>query len=149
MGKSIHSTDRDRIKSSICRFLLKQEDIEFAILFGSFKHKKQFRDIDIGIYLTKDLSLLKIGYLKSELDLLTGKDTDLLVLNNLYDKNPELAYEIVAYGEVLFTRKPDMFKNYKKRAFLIYFDTAILRNKVNSAFKKRLLEKKFGQRDYA
>lgn len=149
MGNSLDIDIKNELKSKIRSFLQKQEDIVFAILFGSFKNKNKFRDIDIAIYMAGDSSLLKIGSLKSELDLLTKNNTDLIVLNNLYTKNPELAYEIAVRGDVLFTHKPELLTCFKKRAFLIYFDTAYLRRKVDKAFKKRLNEKKFGQRDYA
>jgi len=149
MDNSLTIACRERIVSRIRDFLCKQEEIAFAILFGSFNDKKEFRDIDIAIYLAGDSNLLKIGYLKSELDLLTKNNVDLVLLNNLYNKNPVLSYEIAAKGSVLCTRDPGLFYSYKKRAFLIFFDTEYLRDRVNKAFKKRVNEKKFGQRDYA
>lgn len=141
--------DKNTIKQQISEYLLKQEDIVFAYLFGSFSDRETFRDIDVAVYTRGELELLRLGRLQSELSGLVGVETDILVLNNLFRTDPAFVYEVVTSGEVLFSCDDERHTTFKKDVFLRYFDTQSLRESVDKAFDKRLNSNRFGQRNYA
>lgn len=138
------------ILSSVEGYFQKFGNIEFAILFGSYASGKEsyLSDIDFGIYVKKELELLEQGLMIYELEALTNKKVDLIILNNLYKKNPEFAYNIVANCKLLLCRSQKSFIYYKTQSFLYYFDTEYLRQEVNETFLRRLNQGKFGEKNY-
>lgn len=140
---------KDNIEHKIYEILSNDKRITFAYIFGSFVHRQQYRDIDIGIYSEPQLELLEIGKLTSKLNDVLSTEVDLTQLNKLPDKNPEFAYQIVTEGELILNRKPELHTHFKKNAFLYYFDTEYLREQINRAFRKRLNSDQFGDRNYA
>ncbi len=95
---------RDKIIHIVKERLYNKPFIDFAILFGSQARGDAFpfSDIDIGIYVNKEIPLLEIGGLISELEEELRKDVDIIVLNDLYKKNPRVAYEIVKDAILIF-----------------------------------------------
>ena len=131
--------------------LEKHDFIIFAILFGSFAESREtnISDIDIGIYTDKNLNLLEIGSLVNRLEKIAKKKVDIIMVNDLYKKKPVLAFEIVSKGQLILCRGQEKFIEFKKNTFLYYLDTASLRHVVDESFKKRLKEKRLGERNYA
>lgn len=125
--------------------------IEFAILFGSVAEGRatNISDIDIGIYSRREIPLMDIGLVTARCEAALRKKVDVLVLNGLYKKRPVLAYELVTKGQLLFYKNQDNFIEFKKNAFLYYFDTSRLRSEIDKRFKERLESGKFGERNYA
>ncbi len=121
----------------------------FAYLYGSFHQKERYRDIDVGIYMDPEPDLLKVGEMTSELNKKTRQEIDLVMMNRLPARNPELAFQIVSRGKLLFTRDEQAHNLYKEKTLKIYYDTAYLRKQIKQAFDKRIEEGKFGERDYA
>lgn len=140
--------DNNQIKTILTDYLEQQEEIVFAYLYGSFVNKEQFRDIDIGIY-SRSPKLITRGRMHTDLVKKTKKQVDLIYLNDLPEKHPAFAYQIVCKGELLFGKNHELQTDYKRRAFLRYFDTAPLRKQMQQAFNKRLKDNKFGMRNYA
>lgn len=140
----------EEIIKNVTEYFNKFDYIEFALLFGSYASGKErfLSDIDFGIYVSKELELLEQGLMIYELEAITDKKVDLIVLNNLYKKNPEFAYNIVTNCKILSCRSKKSFIDYKTQSFLYYFDTDFLRKEVNEAFLKRLKQGKFGERNY-
>lgn len=137
------------IASRISDYLLRQEEIVFAYLFGSFIYGDVFRDIDVAVYMEVKPDLIRFGLIKAELDQLTGHETDLVLLNGLSEKNPAFANEIISRGELLFSRDSDLYTAYRRKALLHYMDTARLREQIEQALERRIETNKFGLRDYA
>lgn len=140
--------NKKNIRPAIREYLMQQEEVVFAWLFGSFVNNKTWRDIDVAIYTRNKPELIRLGTMQTELSGLTGHEVDLIHLNNLAKKNPAFAYEIVTRGELLFSDDPQLHRQYKQNVLLYYFDTAYLRERVDQAFTGRLESKKFGQRNY-
>jgi predicted nucleotidyltransferase len=94
--------------------------IEFALLFGSFAcgAPQPWSDVDIGVYLSRPLSLLEQGQLTAALERHLGRDVDLLVLNTALDHNPALAYRAITEGTLLFCRDRKTFVDCKTRAMV-------------------------------
>jgi len=137
----------NKIKNCLNQF----ENIVFALIFGSYNSKRfgTLSDIDIGIYFNNDFDLLTIGKIIAELEKVTNKKIDIVVLNNLYNKSPLLAYKIVDNCQISFSKDDKALINFKRRTFLHYLDTQVLRENVNKAFYKRISSNKFGQSNYA
>ncbi|GAB4559032.1 MAG: nucleotidyltransferase domain-containing protein [Anaerolineae bacterium] len=123
--------------------------VEFAVLFGSFaRHAQQpWSDLDIGIYVSRSLSLWEQGQLTAAVERHVGREVDLVILNTALDRNPALAYRAVSEGTLLFCRDHEAFVTFKTRAMLRYLDTAYLRATTTRAFQRRIETGKFGRGD--
>lgn len=137
------------IISKLRKTLIKQENIVFAYLFGSFVTSERHRDIDVAIHTKGKMALLEFGELQTELSKSTGLDIDLIRINNLPGENPVLAFEIVSNGSLLFTKESGMHLDFKEKVLLRYFDTAVLRKQIHNAFEVRMNSNQFGKRNYA
>ena len=139
------------INTQIANYLKQYDDIEFALIFGSFASGEAGikSDLDLGIFSKKSFDLLLLGKMIVDLERITELKIDLIELKDIYKKNPLLAYQIVTNCKLLFSKDENIFYEFKRKSFLSYFDTEKLRKSVNSAFYKRISSKKFGKRNYA
>lgn len=139
------------MKEGIKNFLMSEENVVFALIFGSTVtgHANQLSDLDIGIYLKNKIDLPEIGRIISEIEKITHQKIDLVELNDLYNKNPLLAFEIVSNSELLFSRNSEVLIHFKKRAILHFLDTQRLRETFRNTMRKRIAEGKFGRLNYA
>jgi len=121
--------------------------IDFAVLFGSAAQGRllPMSDVDVGIYVTRDLSLDELGGLVVALEKAVKRDVDVVIVNDLPRTNPVLAFEAVARGTLLFARDPERYVEFKTRCLLAYMDTAYLREMVNRAFRRRVAEGRIGE----
>lgn len=138
----------NQIQEKIIDFFTPKEEVIFVYLFGSVINKETFRDIDIAIYLDAVPDLIRQGRLQAALDNLLDDKVDLVILNELPNKSPAFAYEIVTKGELLINKSPDIHTHYKSNVLQYYFDTAYLRNQFEDAFEQRIKANKFGERNY-
>jgi predicted nucleotidyltransferase len=142
---------KSELEIKVTNYLKRYEEVDFALFFGSFVSGRfgNKSDLDVGIFYNKSLDLLLIGRIVTDLEEITNLKIDLLELNDIYKKHPLLAYQIATNYKLLFSKNEDCFVNFKRNAFLYYFDTERLRKSVNSAFNKRISSKNFGKRNYA
>lgn len=131
-------------------FLSSKDFIVLALLFGSFAAEKatDISDVDLGIYVERDISILEYGDLVSQLQSLIGRRVDLIILNDLYEENPRFAYEILSQGMLLFTKSENLWADYKRKVFLYYFDIEPMLKMINKSFSMRIEEGKIGQRNF-
>ncbi|MEG8989123.1 nucleotidyltransferase domain-containing protein [Ignavibacteria bacterium 4148-Me] len=129
----------------ISEIIKENNNISFAYLFGSRANNniRLGSDLDIAVYFENEPSLDEIGKLSSELEILTSCEIDLIKLNNLYDTNPELAYNIIKDGILIFHRNINIANEFKKNAILRYLDFKPLRDKFHNLFLERLSKNKF------
>lgn len=146
MSKS--KPDKEVIIQQVLSVLHDHENVVFAYLFGSFVTQDRYRDIDIGIYFESKVDLLTIGLLKTELEQHIRCPVDIIQINKLTERNPELAFDMVTSGRQVINKDPKLHRGYKEKVFRAYYDTAFLRILVNDAFGKRLETNKFGYRNY-
>jgi len=132
------------------KFFQKDDNIEFGILFGSYAQKRttNLSDIDLGIFSNKYLNIFEIGNYVINLEQIFKRKVDLVILNDLYKKKPQLCFEIVANGKLIFYKNKDRYYEFKKNTFLYFFDTYNLRTQINQSFRNRLNSGKFGERNY-
>lgn len=123
--------------------------IDFALIFGSYAKGKTLpiSDIDLAIHTSTNLELLEIGELVAQLEKLTQKEVDLVILNELYKKDPPLAYNIVNDGVLIFCKNQEKFINFKTNCLIYFFDHQPLYEMMNKALIKRIKENKFGKRN--
>jgi predicted nucleotidyltransferase len=138
---------KDRIKG----YFEKIGNIDFALIFGSYAMEKNHNksDIDIAIHLNRELTLLEIGTIVSELEEVLHVETDIIILNNLYKNRPEFAYNIIRDSVPILVNSNELFIEFKKNSYLFYMDTEYLRKIVYEGLNKRIATRRFGESNYA
>ena len=132
-------------KENIAELLIRNKNISFAYLFGSYaKNKIRFgSDLDIGIYFNAEPTIFEIGILVNELEDITEHEIDLVSLKNLYEINPKLAYSVVADGILLFSIDEQLLVQYKKNVFLKYLDFKPVIDLFTRKLNERISNNKF------
>lgn len=135
----------------ISNVLKGDDNIVFALVFGSHVNGQanQLSDVDIGIFTKDDIPILHLGRIVSALEKVGEKEVDLVVLNDLYKRKPNFAFQIISSAKLLFTRDEDLFVDFKKNVFLYYLDAKPLIDMVKAAVNKRIETGAFGERNYA
>jgi predicted nucleotidyltransferase len=141
--------DKSSIITSITDYLAEQDDIVFAYLFGSFVRKEKFQDVDIAIFASSDLDLLRLGEIQTELHIATKQKIDIVYFNQIHKQNPALGHEIFTTGQLLLDKDPLVRKAFNEKIMLTHFDNADLNKKMQEAFNNRIKSKKIGVRSYA
>ncbi|MDX9923860.1 MAG: nucleotidyltransferase domain-containing protein [Ignavibacteriaceae bacterium] len=133
-----------RLASEILR---KDENILFAYLFGSYVRDEVWfgSDLDIAIYFRSEPELLDIGGICNDLEEALNVKIDLAMLNHLPDKHPELGFNIINEGILLFTKEESTLRNYKHKVLLHYLDVKPLLDIVNRKFNERLNNGRFAK----
>ncbi|BCD60880.1 MULTISPECIES: nucleotidyltransferase family protein [unclassified Nitratiruptor] len=127
------------MKANLKRYFC-QKEIAFVLLFGSFAKNEahHLSDVDIGVYFLKEPDILDIGEMVLDLEEITGKRADLVVLNDLYKKNPLLSFNIIQNHEVLCVKDKEKYVDFKANLYLWYFDHEPLFRIQKEAFYERL-----------
>lgn len=114
--------------------LIKYEEIIFAYIFGSYANDKyrETSDVDIAIYLKKDLNPNEYLNIKADLRESLKKEVDLLILNNA---RPLLKYEIYKNHILLFSRDKSMEGRYKVKTLYEYND---IKRYLNLSYEKTI-----------
>ena len=135
-------------------FLKSQGTIIFALVFGSASQNsseslRPFSDIDIGIFTTRELSLLEIGQLTVKIEKMVKRDVDLVELNDLFKRRPNFAFQVIKNSQLLFTKDEDIFVDYKRRSYLYYLDVKPMLNMIKESMNRRIDAGNSGERNYA
>lgn len=132
-------------KKKIAELLKSNQNIKFAYIFGSFaKDENRFgSDLDIALLFEQEPDLLSIGQLIAELEEVVDFNVDLVSLNNLFNKNPKLAYSVIADGILLFSTDHKLLSQYKKITYLKYLDFKPIIDLFTSKLNDRISNKKF------
>lgn len=117
--------DRKVVLERIGQIVGNFPEVEVAYVFGSFLKKDGFRDIDVALLVSEELSpykALKLAmHIGSELDfgIKIGHDFDVRVLNNAH---PEFQYEVVKTGVAVFSRDEHKRFDYEADVISTYLD---------------------------
>ena len=138
--------EKSQLKAKIDKALKLYPYIIFAVLFGSIAEGRDtpLSDVDVGIYVSKDLPLLEQGKLVAELEKALGREVDLVILNEVPSKYPELAFRVAARGELILCRDRKSYVEFKTKCFLSYIDAALLREQFRKAHPRRVSARKNG-----
>ena len=119
------SMERSTILRSIGKIGGNHPEVNAAYVFGSFLEREDFRDIDVALLFSCNLSPYKAFMLAmhigTELDLgiKIGHDFDVRVLNNAH---PEFQYEVVKSGIAVFSRNAQERFDYEADVISNYLD---------------------------
>ncbi|OGW40696.1 MAG: hypothetical protein A2Y97_07555 [Nitrospirae bacterium RBG_13_39_12] len=106
------------IMLKLTNLFLKDSNIIFAILFGSHVQKKQKNsDIDVAIYFKKPPEGLKLLRLINMLSNQTGKEVDLVVLN---DASAFLTHQVMKYGIPLTIKDRNIYGRFREKTITDY-----------------------------
>jgi len=121
----ISSMDKDAILDTIGRIAGGFKEVKIAYVFGSFLLREDFRDIDIALLLSEDLSpysslklAMHIGTLL-DWEIRSCHESDVRVLNNAH---PEFQYEVVKTGKAVFSRDEQERFDYEAEVISTYLD---------------------------
>ena len=103
------------------KILMEYKDIIFAYIFGSYAQNniRNESDIDIAIYLNKDMDIETYLDLKINLSEALKREVDLIILN---DASPLLKYEIYKNNILLFSYDKTLENKYKVKTLFEYND---------------------------
>lgn len=109
------------MEEKIKEFLLSKLNCEAIILFGSFARGTQTAesDIDIAVKVKEKIDKKEIFKLSNELADLTGREIDLIDLDNIGDT---FRYEILVNGKTLFCEDEFKFELYKLDMYREFLD---------------------------
>lgn len=137
-----------KLQHILKEILIKETNIEFAYIFGS-QVKKTYRfksDLDIAVFFTSEPGLMDLGRIVSELERSIDLEIDLVSLNNLYNKNPELAYNIISGGILTLSKNNPLLTKYKNSVFITYLDIKPMLDVYHNKFLQRLNNNSFAER---
>lgn len=98
-----------RIIHSIINVLKRDPRIVFAYLYGSAIHEGQYRDIDIGVYISDKEDILSVlSDIKITLSLETGIPPDQFDIQIINNADNLLYLEQVLNGRLLVDKDPDL-----------------------------------------
>ncbi|HHV54922.1 MAG TPA: nucleotidyltransferase domain-containing protein [Firmicutes bacterium] len=94
------------IETELARYLAAQPQVILAFLFGSMSKGKgrPSSDVDLGVYLETPYDSSEVRRLWNGLEDLTGRDVDLVVLN---DAPPGIAWAAIK-GRILVNKAPKL-----------------------------------------
>jgi predicted nucleotidyltransferase len=123
-------------------------NIQFAFAFGSrVKGKTRYMsDFDIAVYFAEEPKLPELGGIIAGLESLLELRIDIVVLNNLFIKNPELAYNIICEGRLVINRNDYLLTKFKTSVFLNYLDIKPMLEIQHNKFLERLKNNRFAGR---
>jgi len=115
----------------------------FIILFGSQASQKQtpLSDTDIAIYSDNPLSYIEQGNLIIDFEQQYKTPVDLVILNDIIETNPVLAYNIMFTGKVIQCDSTAQYNAVKFRVLQHYLDTVELRNHFMRKFEERVRQR--------
>lgn len=129
------------------QLLALSEDIEFALLFGSYaSHNASIlSDIDIGICFANEPDLLAIGLIITKLETETGKKIDLIILNHLSFKRPLLSYNITKNHIPIIINSQKKYGDFKTNSLYGYLDFKPILDAQSKALDERISHGTYGK----
>ena len=101
---SLGEKDKQLVLEKVTSFLEARQEIIFAYVFGSFldSYPLTFRDIDIGVYLKKKVSLIDYQVkLSTELSEKVGLPVDVRLLNEAPER---FVAKVLSQGKIIFNQ---------------------------------------------
>ena len=139
-----------RFEENLKKYFESRQDINFALVFGSYANSKNhsFSDLDTGVHCKVELDILEIGNMIGDLESITNIKVDLLILNDLYEENSTIAYEIICNHKLIHSKSLNIFLNFKTKTYLHYFDDEPLREMKRKSLQKRIESNQIGKTNF-
>lgn len=144
--------EKDKLISAIQSYVINNMNSEIIslYLFGSYATGKatERSDIDIAVLLSesierKDFLSIKLRVLADFSSCLGSERVDVVILN---EATPELAYNVINEGTMLFEREKTRTQlvDFKARTFDRYFDYMPVKKMFSEALSRRIREGRYG-----
>jgi hypothetical protein len=75
-------------------------------------------------------------------------NVDLLVLNEICEKNSTIAYQIICNHKLIYCISDEIYFQFKTRTFLHYFDDEPLRQMKKKSFQNRIEANRIGESNF-
>ena len=126
------------------------KEYSFVLLFGSYSDGSQSlsSDIDIGLFFEKDIDYKDLGYQTAMLESKIGKKIDMIVLNDIYKKDPLFGFEILDNHTPILINDKDSYVSFKTSCQLYYLDYKPLIEANEKALLERIKNDKIGERNF-
>jgi uncharacterized protein len=100
-------------------WLGEDDNVTFALIFGSFSkgRQKADSDLDIAIFFKTPPEGLDLLFYRSRLSELTGKEVDLTVLNRA---SAFLRHQVMKYGLLLLTKDRSIYGRFREKTIYDY-----------------------------
>lgn len=97
----------------------KDENVSFAFVFGSYVKGKQRADsdLDLAVYFKKPLTGIELLFFINKLSELTGKEIDVVVLNNA---SAFLRHQVMKNGKPLFIKDSVVYRHFREKTMTDY-----------------------------
>ncbi|MEM3385739.1 MAG: nucleotidyltransferase domain-containing protein [Nitrososphaeria archaeon] len=116
--------ERHKILEKIKNLLIKDDEIIFAIVHGSFIERNSFRDIDIALWIRDPVKAFQYTInLPCKLEPETNFPIDIQVLN---DAPLPFKYHVLIEGKVLFSKDEDLRTRLVDETIRQYIDLKLL-----------------------
>jgi predicted nucleotidyltransferase len=132
--------DKNRILESIRLILSGFDEIDLAYVYGSFLKRDDFRDIDIAIHISKELSPYQRFKLSSKAALSLERkvqprvDFDVRILNHA---PAYFQYEVISDGIAVLERDQDMRVDFEAHLIAEYLDLKYMYDRFDQDFLAR------------
>ncbi|MCH9740294.1 MAG: nucleotidyltransferase domain-containing protein [Epsilonproteobacteria bacterium] len=123
----------------------------FVLLFGSYANGTESArsDIDIGLFFNKEIDYMELGYHSAKLSSLLDKKIDITALNDLYKKDPLIAFEILENHQCLACHNQEKYIHFKTATQLAYLDNKPIIELNRATLLKRIEQNEtIGKRNY-
>ena len=139
-----------KFEENLKKYFERRQDINFSLVFGSYANGKNhsFSDLDIGVHCKVELDILEIGNMIGDLESITNIKIDLLILNDIYEENSSIAYEIICNHKVINSKSKNFFLYFKTKTYLHYFDDEPLREMKRKSLEKRIESNQIGKTNF-
>jgi predicted nucleotidyltransferase len=116
---------KNRLIAQIREYLLPMENIIFSYVHGSFIKSRQFRDIDVAIFINDNKGFYFESDLSAELTSVTKFDTEVRIINEA-----PIAFKMAVLrdGLLLFSKDEDIRTNFIEDVGKRYREYAHFRN---------------------
>ena len=128
----------------------KEKNFSFVLLFGSYSDGSngEHSDVDIGLFFEGDVDYMEVGYLSAKLEEKLGKKIDMIVLNDIYKKDPLFAFKILERHTPILVNDEESYISFKTSSQLYYLDHKSLIQMNEKAFLNRIKNDKIGERNF-
>lgn len=136
---------------NILQEYFRNQSFTFVLLFGSYANgtQSEMSDIDIGLFFSEEVDYMELGYHTAKLSSLLDKKVDLISLNDLYKKDPLIAFEILDNHQCLVCNNQEKYIRFKTVTQLVYLDNKPLIELNRANLSKRIEQKNtIGKRNY-
>ncbi len=120
--RKLSDKDKQDLINTISNIFRTKKDIVFAYIFGSFVSKDEFKDIDIGVYISniESATILKLELeLESELEDIIRIPADVRIINNA---PISFVYNILRNKSVILDNNIDLRSDFEGIVLKKYFD---------------------------